>query len=162
MQIPNVKLQIQPLRALEVSLALFIALIVFHPFSASAPDARLHVDFLDVGQGDSALITFPDGETMLVDGGGRIDYKKQWIKREGDDEPEFFEPDTQTVGETVVSRFLVEPGYEKIGYIVATHADAAHIQELAAVAKPFRARAQLFDISHLKTEELEALCAVLL
>jgi beta-lactamase superfamily II metal-dependent hydrolase len=34
-----------------------------------APQDTLQVAFLDVGQGDSALITFPNGKTMLVDGG---------------------------------------------------------------------------------------------
>lgn len=32
-------------------------------------DGRLHLRFLDVGQGDSALITTPGGKTILVDGG---------------------------------------------------------------------------------------------
>jgi len=49
----------------------FLALIVFHPFSAARPDGKLRVDFLDVGQGDAALVTMPDGTTLLVDGGGR-------------------------------------------------------------------------------------------
>jgi competence protein ComEC len=33
------------------------------------PDGRLHVDVLDIGQGDAVLVTAPDGATLLVDGG---------------------------------------------------------------------------------------------
>ena len=36
---------------------------------ASTPDGLLHVQFFDVGQGDSALITTPSGRRVLVDGG---------------------------------------------------------------------------------------------
>src|SRR5690606_1519764 len=46
--------------------------IVMHPGSAPAADGRLRVDLLDVGQGDATLVTFPNGETMLIDGGGEI------------------------------------------------------------------------------------------
>jgi competence protein ComEC len=35
----------------------------------SLPDGRLHVAFLDVGQGDAILITTPEGRQILVDGG---------------------------------------------------------------------------------------------
>ena len=35
----------------------------------SMPDGKLHVAFLDVGQGDAVLITTPNGRQMLVDGG---------------------------------------------------------------------------------------------
>ncbi|MBU2259307.1 MBL fold metallo-hydrolase [Patescibacteria group bacterium] len=33
------------------------------------PDGKLHVHFLDVGQGDSALLITPSGKQVLVDGG---------------------------------------------------------------------------------------------
>jgi competence protein ComEC len=39
---------------------------------AGAPRDVLRVSILDVGQGDSALIDFPDGSAMLVDGGGFV------------------------------------------------------------------------------------------
>jgi competence protein ComEC len=35
----------------------------------SAPDGRLHVIFLDVGQGDCVLVQSPTGRTILIDGG---------------------------------------------------------------------------------------------
>lgn len=36
------------------------------------PRDRLRVTFLDVGQGDAALVDLPDGRAMLVDGGGFV------------------------------------------------------------------------------------------
>jgi len=121
-----------------ISLIILVSMIIFHPFSSPRPSGKLRVDFLDVGQGDSALITFPDGETLLVDGGGRPAFGH------GSDEEEPFEPDSQRIGEAVVSEFLWEKGYSKIDYILATHADADHIQGLTDVAKNFGVKYAFF------------------
>jgi competence protein ComEC len=123
----------------RVTLIIFILLlsiIIFHPFSAPNPDGKLHLDFLDVGQGDSALITLPTGETLLIDGGGKANFNQLYVQRD-DEEPEAFEPDIQNIGETVVSNFLWHKGYDKVDYLLATHADTDHIQGLTDVARNF-------------------------
>lgn len=109
------------------------AIIVLHPFSEPVPDGRLRIDLLDVGQGDAALLTFPNGETMLIDGGGSINFGSE-------DEDEGFEPDIGRIGELVVSEFLWERGYSSVDHIVASHADADHAQGLADVVRNFGVR----------------------
>ena len=148
-------------RIVTVSFGCLLALIIFHPFSAPTPDGRLHIDFLDVGQGDSALITFPNGETLLVDGGGKRDFNKIYVQNEFEDEPELFEPDTQNIGETVVSQFLWEKGYSQIDYILATHADADHINGLSDVAQNFKVRGAMFGRTPLKNAEFARLFEIL-
>jgi competence protein ComEC len=120
---------------------LVVALVVFHPGSAPRPDGNLHVDFLDVGQGDSALVTFPNGVTLLIDGGGRPGPFRQ--DAAADDSEEKFERDTRSIGESVVSEFLWHRGLDHVDYILATHADADHIDGLNDIVRNFKVRSAL-------------------
>lgn len=122
--------------AVACSLVTFViaAVMILHPFSAPEPDGKLRVEFLDVGQGDSAFVTFPNGETMLIDGGGRASYARDDNE---DDDIEPFEPDAPRIGEMVVSEFLWEKGYSRVDYLVATHADADHAQGLEDIVRNF-------------------------
>ncbi len=125
-----------------ISMAILLAVIVFHPFSSPVVDGKLRVEFLDVGQGDSALLTMPNGETLLIDGGGKINFNAKTFEREGE-EPEFFEPDTQSIGEAVVSEFLWEKGIDSVDYLLPTHADADHIDGLNDIARNFSVKAAI-------------------
>ena len=117
-----------------------LLLIVLHPFSAERPGGRLRLDLLDVGQGDAALLTFPDGATLLVDGGGRAQFETR-----GDLEVEAvgFERDARGIGEAVVSEYLWWRGLARVDYILATHAHADHMNGLNDIAHNFKVRAAL-------------------
>jgi len=56
-----------PMKVILGTLAV-VALLLW-PALFTLPDGRLHVSFLDVGQGDSILIESPSGHQILVDGG---------------------------------------------------------------------------------------------
>lgn len=125
--------------------AICLCLIVWHPFSAGrAAGGRLRLDLLDVGQGDGALLTFPNGATLLVDAGGRARFD---ATRTGETEDATtaspFERDGRDIGEAVVAEYLWWRGLESVDYILATHAHADHMGGLNDIARNFRVRAAL-------------------
>ena len=128
-----------------------LLVLVCTPLSARHSDGRLRVDFLDVGQGDSALVTMPDGTTVLIDGGGRPSFRSRKANSEHDPGPSAaydesegtFERDTRSIGEAVVSEYLWWRGLDRVDYILATHADADHMDGLNDVARNFKVRAAL-------------------
>lgn len=86
----------------------------------SAGDGRLHVTFIDVGQGDSAFVVFPRGATLLVDSGG--------VPRAS----------SFDVGERVVAPALRRAGVRRLGTLALTHADADHVGGARAIIREFR------------------------
>jgi len=116
-------------KPLVIAQVLFVAVLIVHPFSALT-DGKLRVDFLDVGQGDAALVTLPDGRTLLVDGGGTTDLHRG-------------NTDRRSIGEAVVSEYLWWRGLDTIDYVLPTHADADHIDGLNDVLRNFTVNAAL-------------------
>ena len=80
-------------------------------FIATAGDGLLHIDVLDVGQGDAILITSPGGGTTLIDGG----------------------PDPRAAIEQVDD--LLPLGKLRIDLAVLTHPHADHMNGLLELAR---------------------------
>lgn len=79
----------------------------------------LTVTYLDVGQGNAALIQFPGKERMLIDGGG-------------------FHRDTFDVGGMVVAPFLFWSKIRRVDYLVLTHPQSDHMNGLHFIASNFK------------------------
>jgi competence protein ComEC len=104
--------QFLPFRSIKLIFVLVcLALFPWTSTSSSGSETKsafdnsvetLTVSFIDVGQGDSILVEFPDDETMLVDAGPR---------RAGDD----------------VAEYLHERNVDTINFLVATHPHEDHI-----------------------------------
>ena len=115
--------------------------IVLHPFSAQSTNGTLRIDFLDVGQGDSALVTMPNGATLLIDGGGQPQFLNNSARRQ------------RSIGEMVVCEYLWHRGFQSVDYVLATHADADHMDGLNDVVRNFRVRSVV--VSRTPTNDAE-------
>lgn len=113
---------------LSASLALF-AVICWQPWKPALHAHRLELTAIDVNQGDSLFLAFPDGETMLVDAGGFPGLERMARKPQVD------------IGEDVVSPYLWSRRIRHLDYAVLTHGHSDHMGGLAAILDNFRPRA---------------------
>lgn len=78
-------------------------------------NSNFRVTYIDVGQGNSAFIEFPDGKTMLIDSGDKA-YAQQ------------------------VEKVLCDAEVKTIDYLVASHADSDHIGGFAYILDVFEVK----------------------
>lgn len=99
-------------------------LLFWHPFPPDVHHGELELTAIDVGQGDSLLVCFPDGKLMLVDGGGVLSFGNRKKPR-------------MDIGEDVVSAYLWRRSIRKLDVIVMTHAHDDHAAGLPALIANF-------------------------
>lgn len=105
-----------------------LAFLMFFPFSPRTPAGSLQLTFLDVRQGDSIFLSFPDQSTMVIDGGGLL----------GRSFGEHFGEERFDVGEEVVSPYLWSLGVRRLDAVVLTHAHHDHMSGLEALLTNFK------------------------
>ena len=93
-----------------------VMLWIWHPWPYA-----MEMVMLDVGQGEALFFRFPDGHTMLIDGGGSATGESN-------------------VGKKAVVPFLRRQGIQRLDVVLLTHAHGDHYQGLIQVnqAFPFR------------------------
>ena len=79
----------------------------------------LKIYFIDVGQGDSCLITSPHNKKILIDGGGSS-------------------TDDYDVGKNILIPYLLDRKIKELDYIIISHFDADHAQGCAKVLEELK------------------------
>ena len=79
----------------------------------------MRITSIDVGQGESTLIQFPKGSTMLIDGGGFYD-------------------NSFDVGRLVVAPVIWKKKIKKVDYLVLSHPHPDHLNGLVSIAGIFK------------------------
>ena len=90
---------------------------------------QLSITMLDVGQGESLHIRYPDGRDALVDTGGLLSKTRSA---------------SHFVGERLVSRYLWHQRTRRLDYVLLTHPHADHIQGYDFIRQAFPVDRLLF------------------
>ncbi|MDF2720457.1 MAG: competence protein ComEC [Paenibacillus sp.] len=115
-----------------------LILLLAYGYNPQLFDRNGYVSFLDVGQGDAALVRTPQGKFMLIDGGGTLSFLKpgeEWKERR----------DPYEVGKKLLVPLLKQRGVHRIDLLVASHQDVDHIGGLQAVMEQIPVRTLLMN-----------------
>ena len=102
-------------------------LIYSSPFPPQVQPRILELTAIDVGQGDSLLLAFPDGKLMLIDGGGILAYGRKTKPK-------------LDIGEDVVSSYLWTRGISHLDVIACSHLHDDHVAGVPALIDNFHPR----------------------
>ena len=100
---------------------IFIIIVIILNLILNFIPKTFTISFIDVGQGDSMLISTPKGKNILVDGGGSRD------------ETSF------NIGKQTLIPYLLNKGITKLDYILISHFDSDHVGGILSVLEELKA-----------------------
>ena len=109
-------------------------------------NSSYEVYFLDINQGDSAIIITPHKrDVVMIDTGGKITYEvEDWKK--GDK--------TYNLSDNTI-KFLKSKGITTIDYLITTHGDYDHLGEVQNIVNKLNVKNVIFNNDSYNTLELE-------
>lgn len=110
------------------TVAVSLGLLIWHPFRPQIRPGNLELTAIDVGQGDSLLVAFPNGQTMVVDGGGIPSFAGMTPRTQLD------------IGEDVVAPYLWTRSLRHVDVLAMSHAHDDHMGGLPALLRDFQPR----------------------
>ena len=114
-----------------------IFLIIITIFIKIKPylNSDILVYYIDVGQGDSILLSSPNRkENILIDTGGKISYEKEkWKERKN-----------KNISDNIIT-FLRKLGINKLDYLIVTHGDYDHMGEAINLVNNFKVEKVIFN-----------------
>ena len=110
-------------------------------------NSNLYVYYLDVGQGDSALIRLPNNSgNILIDTGGKFSYEmEKWREKRS----------KYSIVKSSTIPFLKSFGIKKLDYLILSHGDYDHIGEAINLVDNFNVEKVIFNCGEFNDLEKE-------
>ena len=110
-------------------------------------NSNLYVYYLDVGQGDSALIRLPNNSgNILIDTGGKFSYEmEKWREKRS----------KYSIVKSSTIHFLKSFGIKKLDYLILSHGDYDHIGEAINLVDNFNVEKVIFNCGEFNDLEKE-------
>lgn len=103
----------------------------------------LFIYFVNVGQGDGAVLHTSRGETVLIDGGGSANYETAY-----------------NIGERVYLPYLTSHGFSDIDVAIVSHAHKDHIEGIIAAAENLKLKTIVMPRATEPSQYHDKLCQV--
>lgn len=99
-------------------------------------DSNFYVYYLDVGQGDSAILIYPyKSKVVMLDTGGKLDYSEyEWM----------ISSKKHNISDNVI-KFLKSKGITKLDYLILTHGDSDHMKESINLVNNYKVDMVIFN-----------------
>lgn len=99
---------------------IFVIIIIILNLILNFIPKTFTISFIDVGQGDSMLISTPKGKKILIDGGGSRD------------------EESFNIGKQTLIPYLLNKGITKLDYILISHFDSDHVGGILSVLEELK------------------------